>query len=101
MRPNRLIVRAYVLRGTRLWLLTRAAIAGVFLLAGTDPVRLPTPVMVAFIVLTVVTCFLDTYRHREGAFLGNLGVGPLHLAAIFVTPVLIGELTLRLLAARL
>lgn len=65
-------------------------------MAGTDPVRLSTPVMVALVVLTVAICFLDTYRHRERAFLGNLGVGPLLLATMFVTPVLIGELALRL-----
>jgi len=101
MRPNRLLVQAYIFRGARLWLLTRAAIAGVFLLAGTDPLRLPTSVVATLIGLTVAVCFLDTYRHREGVFLGNVGVGSLMLAAIFVTPALIGELTLRLLAATL
>jgi multisubunit Na+/H+ antiporter MnhG subunit len=57
--------------------------------------------MVPLIVLTVVICFLDTYRHREGAFLGNLGVGTLLLAVIFVAPALIGEVALRLIEATL
>lgn len=101
MRPNRYIVRAYVVRGARLWLIARLAIVVLFLLGGTDPVRLSTSVTVALVVLTVAICFLDTYRHRERAFLGNLGVGPLLLTTMFVTPALLGELALRLVDAML
>ena len=101
MRPNRLVVRAYLSRGARLWLVTRAMLSGVFLLAGTNPVQLSAAVVVAIILLSVVLGFLETHRRREGAFLANLGVRPLVLGALFAGPAMIGEVALRLGGAAL
>lgn len=101
MRPNRLVVRAYLSRGARLWLVTRAMLSGVFLLAGTNPVQLSAAVVVAIILLSVVLGFLETHRRRERAFLANLGVRPLVLGALFAGPAMIGEVALRLGGAAL
>jgi uncharacterized RDD family membrane protein YckC len=96
MRPNRLIVRAYLSRGTRLWLITRAMLSGVFLLAGTNPVQLSAAAGVEIILLSVVVSALETRRRRERAFLANLRVRPLMLGALFAGPAMVGEVALRL-----
>lgn len=101
MRPNRLVVRAYLSRGARLWLATRAMLAAVFLLAGSNPLRLSAAVVLEVILLSVVVSFLNTHRHRERALLGNLGVRPFMLAILFAGPALIGEAALWLGAAAL
>jgi hypothetical protein len=101
MRPNPLIVRAYLSRGARLWLATRVMLSAVLLLAGTNPVRLSAAVAVAIVLLTVVVSLLDTHRRRERALLGNLGIRPLLLGALFAGPALIGEVALRLAGAAL
>jgi hypothetical protein len=96
MRPNRLIVRAYLSRGARLWLIIRVALSGVFLLAGTNPIQLSAGAAIEIIVLSVVVSFLETRRCRERAFLANLGIGPLMLVALFAGPAMIGELALHI-----
>jgi hypothetical protein len=96
MRPNRLIVRAYLSRGTRLWLITRAMLSGVILLAGINPVRLSAIAGVEIILLSVVVSVLETQRRRERAFLANLGVRPLTLGVLFAGPAVLGEVALRL-----
>jgi hypothetical protein len=101
MHPNRLVVRAYVFRGARLWLGTRALITGAFLLASTNPVLISAAAIVGIIALSVIVGFLDTRRHRERAFLANMGVRPLHLSVLFAGPALLGELALRLVGASL
>jgi hypothetical protein len=101
MRPNRLIVRAYLSRGARLWLVARALLSAVFLLAGTNPVQLSAAAVVEVILLSVVLSFVETHRRRERAFLANLGVGPLVLGALFAGPAMIGEVALRLGGAAL
>ena len=93
-RPNGVFVRAYLSRGARFWLATRALITGVFLLAGTDPFQLSTAVVVELILLSVVLAFLDTYRHRERAFIANLGIRPFVVVVLFATPALVGEVAL-------
>ena len=95
MRPNRLIVQAYLSRGARLWLIVRAMLSGVFLLAGTNPVRLSALVGVEIVLLTGAVSFLEIRRRRERALLANLGVRPLVCGALSAAPALIGELALR------
>ena|SRR5689334_14186861 len=96
MSPNRLIIRAHLRRGARLWLIARAMLSGVFLLAGTNPFRLSAIVAVEIVLLTGAVSFIETHRRRERALLANLGVRPLILGALFAAPALIGEVTLRL-----
>lgn len=98
MRPNRLVVRAYLWRGCRVWLGTRVLASGVYLLGGVDPIRLPFASIGQLVFLTVVLCFLDTHRQRERALLGNLAVGRGSLAALFAGPAILGELAIRLAA---
>ncbi len=101
MRPNPLIVRAFLYRGALSWLVTRAMLSVVFLLAGINPVRLSAMTAVEIILLSVVVIFLDTYRRRERAFIANLAIGPLMLGTLFVAPAVLGEVALRFGAAAL
>lgn len=99
MRPNLLLVRAYLVRGASLWLVARVALSGVFLLAGINPVQLSAAVVGEIILLSIGLSFLETRRRRERAFLANLAVGPLVLGALFAGPPIIGEFALRIVGA--
>lgn len=91
MRPNSLIVRSYLLRGARLWLATRILITGVLLLSGFHPFRLSFLAMGMVVVISALVCLVETYRHKERALLGNLGVGAFALVLMFVAPAILGE----------
>ena len=101
MRPNSLIVRAYLSRGARLWLAIRVTLSGVLLLAGANPIQLSAAAVVEIVFLSVVVSLLETQRRRERALLANLGVRPLLLGALFAGPALIGEVALQLAGAAL
>ena len=96
MRPNRVIVRAYLVRGLWLWLSVRAVATAVLLLGRVDPVHLPLASQFQIAAFAVGACFLETHRQRERALLGNLGVRAGALATIFAVPAILGEATIRL-----
>lgn len=96
MRPNRLVVRAYLARGFRVWLVARGIATIVFLRAGVDPVRLPIASIAELVLLSVALCFLDIHRRKERALLGNLAIGGGSLAALFAIPAIFGELAIQL-----
>jgi hypothetical protein len=96
MRPNSLVVRAYLFRGALLWIVARAAITGALVLAGSDAVKLSTTALVEVVLLIVALGWIETRRHRETALLANLGVSPLLLSVFFAGPALLGEFMLRL-----
>lgn len=96
MRSDPLIVRAYLARGTRLWVITRALLIVAFLFASADPFRLSAVELVGVITLSAALGFLETRRHRERALLGNLGVSPLLLGGLFAAPAFVGEVAIRL-----
>ncbi|MEO6878728.1 MAG: hypothetical protein ABI205_09625 [Gemmatimonadaceae bacterium] len=54
---------------------------------------------VEVVVLSVVVCFVDTYRNRERALIANLGVRPVAVGALFAVPALVGEIVLRAVGA--
>lgn len=95
MRPNQLVVRAYVARGLWLWLGLRVSISFVFLFGGTTPLRLATSTVVAIVVVSALLGLLETARRSERALLGNLGVTRLSLGALLVVPPTMGELVLQ------
>lgn len=99
MRPNPLIVRAYLFRGALLWIVTRAAITGVLVLAGGNALRLSTAALIEVVLLIVALGWIETRRHRERSLLGNLGVSPLALSAFFAGPALLGEIVVRIVAS--
>ena len=101
MRPNPLIARAYVVRGAKLWAVTRAALSLAFALAGENPIRFSTAAMVGVMVLSVSLGYFDVRMRRESTLLGNLGVSASHLAAFFAAPALVGEVLLWSLAVGL
>jgi hypothetical protein len=96
MRTDPLIVRAYLTRGAKLWLLARALLTLGFMQAAIDPFRLSAVAFVTVVVLSVALGFLEIRRHRERALLGNLGVSPFMLGALFTGPALVGEIAIRL-----
>ena len=99
MRPNQLVVRAYLLRGAVLWIVTRAAITGVLLFTGANALKLSIASLVEVVLLIIALEWIETNRHREHTLPGNLGVSPLLLSVFFAAPALLGELVLRVGAA--
>lgn len=100
MLPNSLLARAYLARSFRLWLGIRVIVALAGALAATNLVRLSAAAIGPVVCLTVVVAFVDTGRRRERALLGNLGVGPLTLAALVAAPPLVAEIAIHALLAR-
>lgn len=99
MQTNSLVVRAYVVRGARLWLVTRALLAAVFFFGQADPIRTPT-LGAALIILSVVgVSVLETHQRGEFVFLANLGVRPGMIAAMFAAPATVAEVALQSLAS--
>ena len=96
-----LLARAYVSRGARLWLITRALVSGAFLYLGTNPLRLSAVAVGGIVVLSVVLGFVETYGRRERVFLANLALRPIFLSALFAAPAMIGEVALRVVGAAL
>jgi len=99
MRPNPLLVRAYVGRGVRLWLATRALMTLALLWAEMNPLRVSAGGAAQIVALAVGLSFLEIHIRRERALLANLGARPVTLGALFAAPALIGEIVLGLGAA--
>jgi hypothetical protein len=97
--PRLTIARPYMLRGLRLWILSRGLLVILLALAETDPFKPGVTVTLGLLSLAIVVGFIDTYRHHERAFLSNLGVSPITLAMLYVIPAVAGEATLQVLAA--
>lgn len=91
MHPNPLVVRLYAQRGMRLWASTRALASLLIVLAEGHPLRTSPTVIVQLVLLSVAVCFVDTWRLRERALLGNLGVSPAVLAGLFGLAAMTGE----------
>lgn len=99
MLPNRALVATYATRHIRLWALLRVGLSGVFLLAGTDPLRLPPLTLAAVVVLAAAVNLVELRRRREYDLLCNLGLGAVPLAALVIAPPLTGELLLHVVGA--
>lgn len=95
MRPNSLVVRAYLLRGALLWIVARAAITGALVLAGSDALRLSTIALVEVVLLIVALGWIETRRRGESVLLANLGVSPILFTFFFAGPALLGESMVR------
>ena len=99
MLPNRTLVATYVTRHFRLWALLRVGLSGLFLLAGTDPLRVSPLTLGAVVGFAAAVSVVELRRRRERDLLGNLGVGAVALAALVIVPPLTGELLLRAVGA--
>ena len=100
MGPPALLVGSYVVRGVRLWALTRA-IASMLMLFTLPDARVlhVSPAAVFYIVvLSVAVCLVDCWRHGELALIRNLGVALPFVVAVFLVPAVLGEVFLFLLA---
>lgn len=96
MTPTPMIVRAYIGRGARLWLLTRLAVGIVFLFAGLNPLDVSARNAFGLVLLSVFVCSVETTQRRELVLLGNLGVSYVQLGAFFALPAVAGELLLQI-----
>lgn len=96
MVPSTLVTNAYLRRGLLLWLVIRAALTCVLWIAGDEVWQLSAIALVEVVLLIVALGWLETLRHRERALLGNLGVSPLLLSALFAVPAMLGEAMLRI-----
>lgn len=96
MVPNTLVVSAYLRRGLLLWVVIRAAITFVLLIAGADIRKLSTTALVEVILLIVVLGWLEILRHRERTLLSNLGISPIVLSILLAVPAMLGEAALRI-----
>jgi hypothetical protein len=99
MLPNRLLVATYVGRYLRLWALVRIGLSGVFLLAGTDPLRVTPWTVCAVVVLCAAVNVVELRVRHERTLLGNLGVDSFALGVLLLAPPLAGELVVRGLGA--
>jgi len=101
MRPNRLLVRAFLLRGARIWLLTRLIVTVVSLFADAGAALPSVTLSTGVVLLAMVLSYADTIRHHERALLANLGIHPFVLAALFAGPAIAGEVIVGICVASL
>jgi hypothetical protein len=98
-RVRPIIVRVYMTRGARLWLVFRAAVSFVLLLGGSDPIRV-SPIVSSYIVaLTIGIGLIDLRRQRETIFVANLGLSPIILVTMLGAPAIAGEILLHIAGA--
>jgi hypothetical protein len=99
MLPNRVLVSTYVGRHLRLWALLRIGLSGVFLLVGTDPLRVTPGTLCAIVALCAAVSVVELRRRHERALLDNLGVDVVARGVLLIAPPLAGELVVRGLGA--
>jgi hypothetical protein len=102
--PDASILKPYLGRGFRLWLIVRIAIAVVPLLAGdgtaSDVLSWDPVSAIATLFVCALLGLIDTRRRGERALLGNLGIQDRALVAMFLAPGAVGEIVLALTLAR-
>ena len=101
MLPNRLVATLMLRRGTRLWMLARAAISGLIFLSGDDPFRLPVSTTVGVLLICLTLGYVEMHLNHERDLLGNLGIKRRSVAVFFLGPALVGELVVRGVASAL
>ena len=99
MLPDRALVAAYATRHVRLWALLGVGVSGIFVLAGTAPLRVSLLTVGAVVVLAATLSLVELRRRRERDLLGYPGVGAVVLTALVIAPPLAGELLLRAVGA--
>jgi hypothetical protein len=92
MWPNRFFLRAYVLRGAMLWLGARLIIGAVLLVSRRQVFELSGPASLEVILISVVLCFVESFRRRERALLANQGISYVILFWVCLFPAAAGEL---------
>jgi hypothetical protein len=102
--PDSSILKPYLGRGFRLWLIVRIAIAAVPLLAGggtvSDALSWDPVSAIATLSVCALLGFIDTRRRGERALLGNLGIQDRALVAMFLAAPAAGEILLALALPR-
>ncbi len=97
--PNRRLTNELLLRSARNWLLLRTAAGGLLLLAGSDPLHLPIATMIVIAVLCTAVGYVEVHRNHEGILFANLGIAPQLLTPYFLSPVILGEVCIRLVVS--
>jgi hypothetical protein len=96
---SRLVTQAYLARGARFWIATRALVSLFLMFAGSNPFDTSVGSSIEIALLSVALCFLDTRRRREDVLLGNLGLTRAVLAALFAIPAIVGEIAILIAAS--
>lgn len=91
--PPESIVTSYLARGTVLWVVTRALVSVVLMLARGD-LFAPSALLSA-VVLSTGLAVVETHQRREWALLGNLGVRFPVVVILVAAPPLAGEALLQ------
>lgn len=94
MSPTPLIVRAYLARGFRLWVVLRAAATAVLVATPGGSPKLSAEMVIILTALCVSAGLLDTRAHGESALLANLGIELPIIGVFFAVPALLGEVAL-------
>ena len=84
------VVRAYLLRGTMLWILMRLVLTMMAALAGA-PMMLSASTTIALVLLVPLLTFFDITRRGESILMANLGFSLTRVLLIAAAPALIGE----------
>ena len=97
MTPDSLVIRHYIFRAAKLWLIARMALSALIVLAGDNPLRLSFAAIIATIILVSFLGLVEVRRNREQSLLGNLGVSSQTVITMLSAPAVFGEALLWLL----
>ena len=101
--PARPIVRSYVARSTKVWILARVLLGLQLAFAAQDRAfgieRVADHLfglghMVIVVAVSTALGVVETHRRHEWALLGNLGIGFRELLPLLVLPPVVGEMIL-------
>jgi hypothetical protein len=91
--PTASIVTSYLARGAVLWVVTRALVSVVLILARGD--LFAPPALLTAVVLSAGLAIVETHQRREWALLGNLGVRVPVIVILVAIPPLAAEALLQ------
>jgi hypothetical protein len=100
MTGRRLFETAILVRAAVLWVLIRAALAGVLMVMESPPLGLATRASVGLVLVVGALSWLDTRRRNEDLLLANLGVSRGTVHGLGLAPPLAGEVLLHMAGFR-
>ena len=97
MRAHWPYLQAYLTRGAMSWLATRVVVTCVLLLGGPGGMRLWAPATSEMVGVSAAAGFVDPFRRRESALMGNLEIHPIVRTGALAMPAILGEALVRVL----
>ena len=99
MRPNPLIIRAYLARGAYIWIAARISAGAMLALAGSNPIHFTFVVASLMVAVSTMLGVVESGRRHERALLENLAVSRTSFCILLAAPALFGELLMSLAAS--